>query len=51
MEAFAAGHGMNPLGAVMNRTGGIGGTEMSQNAHTVAGAAEHAAEMISEGEV
>lgn len=48
---FATGHGMNPLGTVFNRTGGLGGTELSENAHNVAGAGRDAAQLIEQGEI
>jgi hypothetical protein len=46
LDAFQTG-----LGAVFNRTGSTGGTDMSQNAHHVAGAGRAAAELIESGDV
>jgi len=49
LEAFHAGR--NPLGPVFNRTGSTGGTEMSEDAHHVAGAGRAAAELADAGQV
>jgi hypothetical protein len=39
------------LKGVFNRTGGVGGTEVSEDAHNVAGASRVAAEMAEAGQV
>jgi len=46
LAAFRTG-----LGAVLNRTGGMGGTEMSEDAHHVAGADRAAADLVEHGDV
>jgi hypothetical protein len=49
---LAAFHvGRSPLGAVYNRVGGVGGTEMSASAHHVAGAGRAAAGLAEAGQV
>lgn len=40
-----------PLGAVFNRTGGLGSTEMSQQAHHIQGAGRGASKLVQDGDV
>jgi hypothetical protein len=49
LAAFEAGR--DPFGAVFNRTGATGGTEVSEDAHNVAGAKRAAAELAESGHV
>ena len=49
LGAFEAGR--NTLGAVLNRTGDTGGTEVSEDAHNVAGASRAAAGLAEAGQV
>jgi hypothetical protein len=43
--------GRNPLGAVFNRVGSVGGTEESANGHDVAGAARNVSQEVQGGDV
>lgn len=49
LDAFQTGR--NTLGAVFDRVGGAGGTEVSANAHHVAGAGRAAVELAKTGQV